>query len=274
MLSANNVLSPAHGRPLVTPTQDMIIGAFYLTEFADDEPGAGRVFRHLYEIEQALENGDLGLHAPITYRNAEVLDLIETPANGVAAKYKITTAGRVLFNSTLPKLPVPFEFVNERVSKRKMTEIVEKLARDYPKSQVSTSLDAIKNLCFRWAAQSGLTISVDDVRTPPEKKSILDRHEKDADKVEKQFRQGIITDGERRQKEVEIWTEATDEVRRKMEELLTSTRFNPIDMMVGSGARGNMMQVTFLVTVAGNRPQRRKWARCNSLSRRAFQSAP
>ncbi len=251
MLSANNVLSPAHGRPLVTPTQDMIIGAFYLTEFADDEPGAGRVFRHLYEIEQALENGDLGLHAPITYRNADVLDLIETPANGVAATYKITTAGRVLFNSTLPKVPVPFEFVNERVSKRKMTEIVEKLARDYPKSQVSMSLDAIKNLCFRWAAQSGLTISVDDVRTPPEKKSILDRHEKDADKVEKQFRQGIITDGERRQKEVEIWTEATDEVRRKMEELLTSTRFNPIDMMVGSGARGNMMQVRQIAGMRG-----------------------
>ncbi|CAB4770036.1 MAG: DNA-directed RNA polymerase subunit beta' [Actinobacteria bacterium] len=248
MLSANNVLSPAHGRPLVTPTQDMIIGAFFLTEFADDEQGAGRVFRHRYEIERAIEKHDLGLHAPIQYRNPEILDLIETPANGVGAVYKTTTAGRVLFNDKLPK---GFEFVNERVSKRKMTEIVEKLAKEYPKSQVSESLDGIKNLCFRWAAQSGLTISVDDVRTPPEKKAILDRHEKEADKVEQQFRRGIITDGERRQKEVEIWTEATDEVRRRMEELLTSTRFNPIDMMVGSGARGNMMQVRQIAGMRG-----------------------
>ncbi len=248
MLSANNVLSPAHGRPLVTPTQDMIIGAFYLTEFVESEPGAGRVFRHRHEIERCIENGDLGLHAPIQYRNPEIVDLIETPANGVAATYKTTTAGRVLFNERLPK---GFEFVNERISKRKMTEIVEKLAKDYPKSQVSEALDGIKNLCFRYAAQSGLTISVDDVRTPPEKKSILDRHEKEADKVEQQFRRGIITDGERRQKEVEIWTEATDEVRRKMEELLTSTRFNPIDMMVGSGARGNMMQVRQIAGMRG-----------------------
>ena len=88
MLSANNVLSPAHGRPLVTPTQDMIIGAFFLTEFAEDEPGAGRVFRHRYEIERSLEKGDLGLHAPIQYRNPEIADLIETPANGVAATCK------------------------------------------------------------------------------------------------------------------------------------------------------------------------------------------
>jgi DNA-directed RNA polymerase subunit beta' len=248
MLSANNVLSPAHGRPLVTPTQDMIIGAFYLTEFVESEPGAGRVFRHRHEIERCIENGDLGLHAPIQYRNSEILDLIETPANGEGPTYKVTTGGRVLFNEKLPK---GFEFVNERISKRKMTEIVEKLAKDYPKSQVSGALDGIKNLCFRYAAQSGLTISVDDVRTPPEKKSILDRHEKEADKVEQQFRRGIITDGERRQKEVEIWTEATDEVRRRMEELLTSTRFNPIDMMVGSGARGNMMQVRQIAGMRG-----------------------
>jgi DNA-directed RNA polymerase subunit beta' len=132
-----------------------------------------------------------------------------------------------------------------------MTEIVDELARHQAKSVVSQSLDEIKNLCFRYASQSGLTISVDDVKTPLEKKGILDRHEKEADKVEQQFRRGIITDGERRQKEVEIWTEATEEVRRKMEDALTSTRFNPIDMMVGSGARGNMMQVRQIAGMRG-----------------------
>jgi DNA-directed RNA polymerase subunit beta' len=249
MLSANNVLSPAHGRPLVTPTQDMIIGAFYLTEVGSDhEVGAGRRFRHRYEIERAIETGDLGLHAPIEYRNPEIGDLIATPANGVAATYHQTTAGRVFMNETLPK---GFGYINERISKRLMTEIVDRLAREYPKSVVATSLDAIKDLCFRYAAQSGVTISVDDVKTPPEKKGILDRHEKEADKVEQQFRRGIITDGERRQKEVEIWTEATEEVRRKMEEGLKMARFNPIDMMVGSGARGNMMQVRQIAGMRG-----------------------
>jgi DNA-directed RNA polymerase subunit beta' len=248
MLSANNVLSPAHGRPLVTPTQDMIIGAFYLTEIVETEPGAGRRFRHRYEIERAIENGDLGLHAPIEYRNPEIADLVATPANGVGATYHQTTAGRVYFNETLPK---GFGYINERVSKRLMTEIVDRLARDYPKSVVATSLDAIKDLCFRYAAQSGVTISVDDVKTPEAKKGILDAHEKEAEKVEQQFRRGIITDGERRQKEVEIWTEATEEVRRRMEETLKATRFNPIDMMVGSGARGNMMQVRQIAGMRG-----------------------
>jgi DNA-directed RNA polymerase subunit beta' len=248
MLSANNVLSPAHGRPLVTPTQDMIIGAFYLTEIVPDAPGAGRAFRHRYEIERAIGNHELSLHAPIEYRNAEIPDLLATPANGVAATYHQTTAGRVLFNETLPR---GFGYINERISKRLMTEIVDRLAREYPKLSVATSLDAIKNVCFRYAAQSGLTISVDDVRTPSEKKGILDLHEKEADKVEQQFRRGIITDGERRQKEVEIWTEATEEVRRKMEEALKQVRFNPIEMMVGSGARGNMMQVRQIAGMRG-----------------------
>ena len=109
----------------------------------------------------------------------------------------------------------------------------------------------IKNLCFRYASQSGLTISIDDVKTPPEKKEILDGHEKDAEKVETQFRRGIITDGERRQKEVEIWTRPPHEVQDAMERLLKAEKFNPIDMMVGSGARGNMMQVRQIAGMRG-----------------------
>ena len=109
----------------------------------------------------------------------------------------------------------------------------------------------MKNLCFRFAAQSGLTISVDDVRTPPEKAGILDRHELEADKVEGQFRRGIITDGERRQKEVEIWTMAIEEVMEAMERRSRPKKFNPIDMMVGSGARGNMLQVRQIAGMRG-----------------------
>jgi DNA-directed RNA polymerase subunit beta' len=243
MLSSNNILSPADGRPLVTPTQDMIIGAFYLTELVEGAKGEGKVFRHLYEIERAVDAGELDVHARITFR---------TPALRVESEegvsYTPTTAGRAIFNNCLPD---GFEYIHDAIKKRDMGHIVDVLAADYDKALVAESLDRIKNLCFHYASRSGLTISVDDVKTPMEKKAILDGHEKEADKVEAQFRRGIITDGERRQKEVEIWTTATDEVRIAMEKALKADQFNPIEMMVGSGARGNMMQVRQIAGMRG-----------------------
>jgi len=244
MLSANNVLSPAHGRPLVTPTQDMVIGSFYLTELVETEPGGG-VYRRVDEVERAYESGVIGLHAPIEYR---VPALLKSPANGKAAEYHRTTPGRVLFNEALPE---GFSFINEPVKKRDIGVIVDELAANYPKAEVGASLDRIKALAFKFATRSGLTVSIDDVRTPPEKKAILDLHEEEAEKIETQFRRGIITDGERRQKEVEIWTAATDEVREAMEISFRQQQFNPIDMMVGSGARGNMMQVRQIAGMRG-----------------------
>ena len=243
MLSANNILSPADGRPLVTPTQDMIIGAFYLSESLDGEKGEGRVFRQIYELERAVESGDLNIHAFIQFRSPKLL----TGTNG-DTEYIKTTAGRVFFNSALP---ADFPFQNVPVDKKVMGRIVDQLSKNYGKAEVAKSLDSMKDLCFRYATHSGLTVSIDDVKTPPEKKEILDRHEKEAEKVETQFRRGIITDGERRQKEVEIWTTATDEVRNEMEKALKAEKFNPIDMMVGSGARGNMMQVRQIAGMRG-----------------------
>ncbi|HWJ98571.1 MAG TPA: DNA-directed RNA polymerase subunit beta', partial [Acidimicrobiales bacterium] len=240
MLSANNVLSPAHGRPLVTPTQDMIIGAFYLTEVVEGGAGEGRVFRHRYEVERAYESGDLALHSRIQFRGLD--------ADGERIIAEDTTAGRLFFNRALPD---SFEYMNKRIAKKEMGEIVDRLARHEAKATVSSSLDAIKNLCFRYAAQSGITISIDDVKTPPEKAGIMEDHELQAQKVEDQFRRGIITDGERRQKEVEIWTDATDMVRTAMEKNLKNEQFNPIEMMVGSGARGNMMQVRQIAGMRG-----------------------
>jgi len=235
MLSANNILSPAHGRPLVVPSQDMIIGAYYLTELVEGAKGEGRVFGSVAEAEQAYELGDISLHARITVRMPD-------------GERRESTMGRILFNECLPE---DFGVITETVKKKQMGEIVDRLANEYPKAVVAESLDAIKDLCFHYAARSGLTISIDDVTTPAEKQGILDAHEKEADKVEQQFRRGIITDGERRQKEVEIWTNATDEVRAAMEQALSSKQFNPIDMMVGSGARGNMMQVRQIAGMRG-----------------------
>jgi DNA-directed RNA polymerase subunit beta' len=128
---------------------------------------------------------------------------------------------------------------------------VERLSDFYLKSEVATALDAIKNLCYRYASQSGLTVSIDDVKTPKTKREILDRYEAQADKVENQFRRGIITDGERRNMEVRIWTDATAEVQNAMEAEFKAQRFNPIDMMVGSGARGNMTQMRQIAGMRG-----------------------
>ena len=247
MLSAHNILSPANGNPLTVPTQDMIIGAFYLTEYIEGAKGEGRVFRRLDQVERAIESGELSLHAEIEFRSPRTLIDSEEDSDA-KPKFIKTTAGRVLFNHALPE---EYPWVNEKVTKREMGSIVEFLAREFEKATVASSLDALKDLCFNWAMKSGVTVSVDDVKTPSTKKGILEKHEAEAEKVEKQFRRGIITDGERRQKEVEIWSLATEEVKNDMEKGLKEESFNPIDMMVGSGARGNMMQVRQIAGMRG-----------------------
>ncbi len=240
MLSANNILSPADGRPMTVPSQDMIIGGFYLTDLVEDEPGAGKIFRHDWQVKRAYEDGVIGLHAPIELRSTKYRQEDGT--------YLSTTAGRVMLDETLPE---DFPPTTQPVRKRDMGNLVRALSDQYPLHVVAQSLDQIKDLCYRFATQSGLTVSIDDIATPVEKAEILDRHETEAQKVEQQFRRGIITDGERRQKEVEIWTTATDEVREAMERSLKARRFNPIEMMVGSGARGNMMQVRQIAGMRG-----------------------
>jgi DNA-directed RNA polymerase subunit beta' len=245
MLSANNILSPATGRPITVPTQDMVFGAYYLTLQVDGAKGEGHVFRHLFEVEQAYESGDLNLHATIKLRTPKEVTNGDLPYDELE-----TTAGRLFFNTALPD---GFEPINDVIGKKNTTiqSIVEDLADNYPKMVVTESLDKIKDLGFRYGAQSGLTISIDDVKTPPQKAAILDRYEKEAEKAETQFKRGIITDDERRQKEIEIWTSANSEVGRAMEDTLREIKFNPLDMMVDSGARGNPQQVRQIAGMKG-----------------------
>jgi DNA-directed RNA polymerase subunit beta' len=259
MLSANNILSPATGRPITVPTQDMVFGIYYLTLVVDGEKGEGRVFRHAYEVEAAFEAGDIHLQAKIVIRPEAGTPLAQSieRANDVDDAHEdgervelVTTAGRLFFNSGLPD---GYRFINDIVGKRNTSigSIVEEVAANYPKHLVAESLDRIKALGFRYAAQSGLTISINDVRTPPDKQTILDRYEKEADKAETQFKRGIITDDERRQKEIEIWTSANSEVGRAMEKSLSKIAFNPLDMMVDSGARGNAQQIRQIAGMKG-----------------------
>ncbi len=283
MLSAHNLLSPATGRPITVPTQDMVFGIYYLTveeEKSGDgqsgdgasgkdgrraaapaggavDPARARIFRHVHTMERALEEGNLRLQEAITlvpepqtalYRS--VASALGEDPEGTGRLALVTTPGRVLFNEALP---TGFPFVNTVVGKQNtpISSIVEQLTARYDMYQVAESLDAVKRLGFRHATQSGLTISVDDVRTPPEKRVILDRYERETDKAEMQFRRGVITDDERRQKEVEIWTSATSEVGRAMEKSLASMDFNPLDMMVVSGARGNPQQIRQIAGMKG-----------------------
>ena len=270
MLSAHNILSPASGRPIAVPTHDMIIGSYFLTELTDGATGEGRSFGSLDEALLALDDGTLDLHARIRVRvpgarfpeesfpvrlgddgsevNPGALVLRRTGSNGDGRALVETSLGRLLFNSAFPD---DFPFQDRVVKKRDITEIVGELVVRYSRADVAESLDRLKDLGFEFATRSGLTISIADVRTPQSKGEILDRHEREASKVETQFESGIITDDERRQKEIEIWTDATEEVRRAMEEELRAERFNPIEMMVGSGARGNVMQVRQIAGMRG-----------------------
>ncbi|MGI9120685.1 MAG: DNA-directed RNA polymerase subunit beta', partial [Acidimicrobiales bacterium] len=247
MLSANNILSPANGRPIITPTKDMVLGSYYLTLLTPKAKEERRVFRHLHEVERAYEAGDITLHEEIEVRIPALRDA--AASNGTSV-YTPTTAGRFFFNQTLPE---DFGYVNDVIGKRNTNigSIIERLSDNYSKATVASCADQIKNISFRFATQSGLTFSIDDVRTPVEKRSILDRYEKEAEKVETQFKRGIITDGERRQKEVEIWTSATAEVEAAMRMGMESDVFNPIEMMVTSGARGNVLQIRQIAGMRG-----------------------
>ena len=154
----------------------------------------------------------------------------------------------MLLNSAFPD---DFPFVNRVMRKRDITEVVGELVVGYDKAVVANSLDRMKMLGYEWSTRSGLTISIADVTTPPAKAGLLEKFEGEAAKVESQYERGIITDDERRQQEIEIWTDATNQVTKAMQDLMQSTPFNPIDMMVGSGARGNIMQVRQIAGMRG-----------------------
>ncbi|NCV42997.1 MAG: DNA-directed RNA polymerase subunit beta', partial [Actinobacteria bacterium] len=234
MLSSNNILSPANGRPITSPTQDMVLGLYYLTMVRDGELGEGRAFSSIAEAIMAHDQHSVSLQAKVKIRLDNSNETIET------------TIGRALFNEALP---ADFPYVDLDVTKKQLGGIVDRLAEFYPKVVVAQTLDALKSLGFHWATRAGATIGIEDVVTPPRKKEILESYETQADKVQSQYEKGLITDDERRQELIEIWTKATAEVGKEMEE--NFPRVNPVWMMVFSGARGNMMQIRQIAGMRG-----------------------
>ena len=253
MLSANNILSPAHGRPLATPTQDMVLGGYYMTyteddlteKTVDDFKKRPQRFQNEEEVEFALDAEQVALQEPIEYRrNGELI---------------LTTPGRVIFNLEVERAlhealgdsddVAPHDFINRTLSKREMDDFISDLAEQFGAPAIGGVLDQIKTLGFKYATQAGITISKNDIVIPPDKQQILDKYEAQVEQVEQQYERGLITEDERREAIVDIWTKATDEVGDAMQRTLY--KLNPVYMMANSGARGSFKQIRQLAGMRG-----------------------
>jgi DNA-directed RNA polymerase subunit beta' len=251
MLSTNNILKPSDGRPVTMPTQDMIIGLFFMTSDRPGGGGEGRGFSSVAEAIMAYDRKEIALQSVIKIRSVDVVPPMDHPEfDGTVKTLTLeTTLGRALFNETLP---VDYPYVNYEVGKKALGAIVNDLAERYTKVEVAASLDALKEAGFYWATHSGVTVSIDDVVTPDNKVEILAEFEVKAAKIQKQFERGLVTDEERRQELIEIWTEASNMVGKAMEvNFEDNNRTNPIFVMVSSGASGNMNQIRQVAAMRG-----------------------
>jgi DNA-directed RNA polymerase subunit beta' len=252
MLSSNNILSPANGRALATPTQDMVLGGYFLTycdtdltkttvEALDPRP---KRFASEEDVQFAVEAKQVGIQEPIEYRwNGELV---------------LTTAGRVIFNSEVERAlheatgdgdGTAHDFINRTLSKKEMGDFISELVERYGAHAIASVLDTIKSLGFAYATQAGITISKNDIVIPTEKEGILARFEERVGTVEQQYARGLITEDERHEIIVNLWTEATEAVAEATEDALHE--LNPIYMMANSGARGSFTQIRQLAGMRG-----------------------
>jgi DNA-directed RNA polymerase subunit beta' len=265
MLSSNNILSPAHGAPLATPTQDMILGAYYLTYGPEAEELTGKreqltngkwpsgearphVFRTAQEAELSYEAGVVTLH-----------DLAEFRPFGREGGHVLSTVGRIIYNDRIERALAEalgdgfdaskYVFVNQSMKKRDTTKLIDALVQTYGATTISLVLDAFKDLGFKYATQAGITISKNDVVVPPEKQSILDKYDALVGEISDQYDMGLITQEERHEAVVEKWNAATDEVADAM--IANLDTLNPIFMMANSGARGSFKQIRQLAGMRG-----------------------
>jgi DNA-directed RNA polymerase subunit beta' len=254
MLSSNNILSPAHGAPLATPTQDMVLGLYFLTYSSEDVEAIDPAkldrnphpFRTSQEAEIAYERGLVGLHDYAWYRRE-------------GHDHLLTTVGRIIFNDRVERAlasalgdefdPRSYEFVNRSLRKRGVNEMVADLVETFGAAAVSLVLDAFKDLGFHFATQAGITISKNDIVSPPNKEEILERYEGQAQEIQNQYDEGYITAEERKEAVTERWDKATDEVAQAMEDNLDE--LNPIYAMANSGARGSFKQIRQLAGMRG-----------------------
>ena len=237
MLASHNILHPANGQPIAVPSQDMVLGCYYLTRPKEGDKGEGKFFGSIGEGLLAYENKAVGLHAIVNVRH-----------NGEWIKN--TTVGRIIFSSVLPE---GVEFVNDIINKKKLTQIVNHVYLITGNFQTVLFLDRLKELGFRMATVSGVSIAISDVLIPDQKDDILDEAQKEVDDIKNKFDRHILTDGERYNKVIDVWTHATNRVAGSMMDALRQDRggFNPVYMMADSGARGSQDQIKQLAGMRG-----------------------
>ncbi|MDO4563388.1 MAG: DNA-directed RNA polymerase subunit beta' [Clostridia bacterium] len=253
MLSANNLLKPQDGGPVAVPTQDMVLGSYYLTLLKEDEPGAGKIFASVTEAMLAYDGKEVGLHAPIKVR-------IEKEIDGVK-RYKTidATVGRLIFNS---KIPQDLGFVDrskpenaftlevtELATKSMLSKIVDRCIRIHGTTETAVVLDDIKTLGYHYSTIGAITISVSDMEIPASKKEYLSEAEQKIEAITNYYRSGMITDEERYTKVIETWQKTNDQVTKALIDNLG--QFNPIYMMATSGARGSINQIRQLAGMRG-----------------------
>ena len=253
MLSSNNILKPQDGRPVVSPTQDMVIGTYYLTLEKEGAKGEGKVFIDANEVIVAYQLGDVDLHAKVKMRVTREID------GKNVSKLIDVTPGRVIFNEAIPQdlgfkdrtdEDEMFDLeINTVVDKSMLSELVDNCYRKYGATQTSVILDKVKSLGFHYSTKGGITVSVSDIVVPDEKKEILEQADEEVSGIERQYRRGLISDDERYERSIDVWNEATDEVTNALLDELDT--FNPVYMMSTSGARGSINQIRQLAGMRG-----------------------
>ena len=253
MLSTNNLLKPQDGKPVTVPTQDMILGGYYLTIVVQGELGEGKYFKDPEEAILAYENGVVGIHANIKVRKERMVD--------GELKHKIieTTVGRIIYNRGIPQdlgfvdrtnPETMFDYeVSYVINKKALGPIIAKCINVHGLSRTAELLDYIKETGFKYSTEGAITVSVADVKVPEEKESILAEADKEVETIRKQYRRGLITDKERYNATIKIWEDATKQVEKAVEK--NFTELNPIYMMAKSGARGNINQLRQMAGMRG-----------------------
>ncbi|MBQ2308114.1 MAG: DNA-directed RNA polymerase subunit beta' [Clostridia bacterium] len=252
MLSANNLLKPCDGRAVTVPSQDMVLGSYYLTMEKDGEPGEGRFFRNFDEAMMAYANGQLGIHAKIKVR-------VEREVNGVMYSRIIdATLGRLIFNNSLPQdlgfvernedniLDLEIAFVT---GKKQLGQIIDRCIKYHGFPVTAAVLDHIKEMGYKYSTRAAFSISVYDMVVPPEKKGILAEAEKQVEEISEHYMMGELSEEERYKAVVAIWDKTTNDVTGKLQTALG--RYNPIKIMSDSGARGSMAQMRQLAGMRG-----------------------
>jgi DNA-directed RNA polymerase subunit beta' len=250
MMSVGNLLSPANGKPIVVPTQDMVLGIYYLTKKKSNAKGAGKIFADPEEVILAYQNGVVEVHAPIKVKlNGKLVD---------------TTVGRIVFREITPK-DMSFDLINKEFTKKELGKLIEYIHTTYGKRETVLFLNKIEKLGFEIATKSGISICIDDMHIPSKKAKLIKEAEAQVMEVQKQYTEGLITQGERYNKVIDIWANVTEKVADEMmkelgaeegkeltlEELAERRSFNSIFMMADSGARGSIAQIRQLAGMRG-----------------------